>query len=88
MKIKVYKHSLFPYTKGKMEEVRLEYYNHVREGQERALWSMARGLRKYNKFEMPCVRERMWHRAFERQFKSELLKAQLRIISKVLGTDK
>ena len=88
MKIKVYKHSLFPYTKGKMEKVRLEYYNHVREGQERALWSMARGLRKYNKFEMTCVRERMWDRAFERQFKSELRKAQLRIISKVLGADK
>lgn len=88
MKRKVYKHSLFPYVKERMEELRLEYYNHVRDGQERVLWSMARGLRKYNKFEMPCLRERMWHRAFERQFKSELLKAQLRIISRVMGVDK
>lgn len=87
MKRKVYKHSLFPYTNAKLVEIRVEYFNHVRSGQERALRNMARSLQKYNPG-MPIIKKKQWQRAWKMQFKSELLKAQLRLISKVLGADK
>lgn len=88
MKRKVYKHSLFPYTNAKLYKIRVEYFNHVRDGQKRALRNMTRSLRKYNPLGMPIIKKKQWQRAWEMQFKSELLKAQLRIISKVLGEDK
>lgn len=87
MKRKVHKHSLFPYTNAKLDEIRVEYFNHVRSGQERVLRNMARSLQKYNPG-MPIIKKKQWQRAWEMQFKSELLKAQLRIISKVLREDK
>lgn len=87
MKRKVYKHSLLPYANEKLDEIRVEHFKHVRSGQEIALRNMARSLQKYNP-RMPIIKKKQWQRAWEMQFKSELLKAQLRIISKVLGADK
>lgn len=87
MKRKVYKHSLFPYTNAKLDEIRVEHFKHVRSGQESALRNMARSLQKYNP-RMPIIKKKQWQRAWEMQFKAELLKAQLRIISKVMGADK
>lgn len=86
MKRKVYKHSLLPYANEKLDEFRVKYFKHVRSGQEIALRNMERSLRKYNPG-MPIIKKKQWQRAWEIQFKSELLKAQLRIISKVLGAD-
>lgn len=87
MKRKVYKHSLIPHTNAKLDEIRVKYFKHVRSGQEIALRNMARSLQKYNP-RMPIIKKKQWQRAWEMQFKAELLKAQLRIISKVLGPDK
>lgn len=87
MKRKVYKHSLLPYAHAKLDEIRVKYFKHVRSGQESALRNMARSLQKYNPG-MPIIKKKQWQRAWEMQFKSELLKAQLRIISKVFGADK